>query len=113
MTKSNLVARISRGTGLRQQDIREIVQMTLDGIADILVEEGRLELRDFGVFAVRTRKARNARNPKTGAPVFVPEKKVVSFRAGKKMLEKVGGPAAPRINRAKTGLESGAAAGEY
>ena len=89
VTKSDLAVKIARETGLRQQDIREIVQKTLDGIRDALVAEGRIELRDFGVFQVRTRKARKARNPRTGEPVFVPEKKVVSFRAGKQMLDEI------------------------
>ena len=93
MTKSDLIVRIAKGTGFRQQDVRLVVQMVLDSITDVLATEGRIELRDFGVFDVRTRKAHNARNPKTGEPVFVPEKKVVSFRAGKKMLGQVSGAA--------------------
>ena len=107
MTKSDLVIKIAKETGFRQQDVRQVVQMTLDSITDVLTGEGRIELRDFGVFEVRTRKARNARNPKTGEPVFVPEKKVVSFRAGKKMLGQVNGTAATPGPHPRPGLPSG------
>jgi len=114
VTKSDLVVRISRETGFRQQDVRETVQRTLDGIIDGLVADGRIELRDFGVFAVRTRRARTARNPKTGEPVFVPEKKVVSFRAGKKMLEKVSAPPGLREEpHPQTGLDSAPPVAQY
>ncbi len=103
MTKSDLVVSIAGETGFRQQDVREIVQMTLDGIVDVLAAEGRIELRDFGVFAVRTRRAHNARNPRTGRPVFVPEKRAVSFRAGKKMLGKVSAPAREGVPEERSG----------
>ena len=54
-----------------------------------LVEDGRIELRNFGVFEVKKRAARKARNPRTGDKVFVPEKFVVTFKPGKEMEEKV------------------------
>ena len=54
-----------------------------------MLEEGRVELRDFGVFQVKRRKARKARNPRTGHQVDVPEKLVVTFKPGKLMEAKV------------------------
>ena len=57
--------------------------------SDILGKTGRLELRNFGVFIVKTRKPRKARNPRTGEEVMAPEKKVVTFKAGKEMLKKI------------------------
>lgn len=91
MTKNDMVLRIAKEMEMRQTDIKRIVQMTLDGIIDVLASEGRLELRNFGVFEVRTRKPRKARNPRTGQEVMVPERKVVTFKPGKLMEEKIYG----------------------
>lgn len=89
MTKKEIVKTISDETGLNQQQIKQIVQKTFDSIVQTLVEEGRIELRNFGVFQVRPRAARKARNPRTGRQVEVPEKFVVSFKPGKVMEERV------------------------
>ncbi len=86
-----MVLRIAKEMDMRQTDIKRIVQMTLDGIVDVLESESRLELRNFGVFEVRTRKPRKARNPRTGDEVMVPERKVVTFKPGKMMEERVQG----------------------
>lgn len=90
-----MVLRIAKEMGMRQTDIKRIVQMTLDGVIDVLASEKRLELRNFGVFEVRVRKPRKARNPRTGQEVMVPERKVVTFKPGKLMEEKIYGPVAP------------------
>ena len=91
-----MVLRIAKEMGMRQTDIKRIVQMTLDGIIDVLATENRLELRNFGVFEVRTRRPRKARNPRTGQEVMVPERKVVTFKPGKLMEERIyGGEAQP------------------
>ncbi len=101
MTKKEIVKTISDETGLNQQQIKAIVQKTFDAIVTTLVEEGRIELRNFGVFQVRPRAARKARNPRTGRQVEVPEKFVVTFKPGKVMEQKVnaieGTPLAQRI----------------
>ncbi|MEI6527030.1 MAG: HU family DNA-binding protein [Planctomycetota bacterium] len=89
MTKKEIVKTISDETGLNQQQIKQVVQKTFDSIVQTLVEEGRIELRNFGVFQVRPRAARKARNPRTGRQVEVPEKFVVSFKPGKIMEERV------------------------
>ncbi len=89
MTKKEIVKTISEETGLNQQQIKSIVQKTFDAIITTLVEEGRIELRNFGVFQVRPRAARKARNPRTGRQVEVPEKFVVTFKPGKIMEQKV------------------------
>lgn len=74
---------------LTQLATKEIVQWTFEAIIDTLVEEGRIELRNFGVFEVKQRKPRKARNPRTGARVDVEAKNVVTFQPGKTMEEKV------------------------
>jgi nucleoid DNA-binding protein len=89
VTKKEIVKTISDETGLNQQQIKQVVQKTFDSIVQTLVEEGRIELRNFGVFQVRPRAARKARNPRTGRQVEVPEKFVVSFKPGKVMEERV------------------------
>ncbi len=89
MTKKEIVKTISDEIGLTQLKTKEIVQKTFDAIVETLVEERRIELRNFGVFEVKQRAARKARNPRTGDKVYVPEKFVVTFKPGKEMEEKV------------------------
>ena len=102
MTKKEIVKVISERMELTQLKTKEIVQRTFDAIVDTLVEEtqrnlekgadgtlGRIELRNFGVFEVKKRAARKARNPRTGEKVYVPEKFVVTFKPGKEMEERV------------------------
>ena len=89
MTKKEIVKTISEEIGLTQLKTKEIVQKTFDAIVEALVEEGRIELRNFGVFEVKKRAARKARNPRTGDKVFVQEKYVVTFKPGKEMEERV------------------------
>ena len=89
MTKKEIVKTISEEIGLTQLKTKEIVQKTFDAIVDTLVADERIELRNFGVFEVKRRAARKARNPRTGEKVFVPEKFVVTFKPGKEMEERV------------------------
>ncbi|MEX2176324.1 MAG: HU family DNA-binding protein [Pirellulaceae bacterium] len=89
MTKKEIVKTISEEIGLTQLKTKEIVQKTFNAIVEALVEERRIELRNFGVFEVKERAARKARNPRTGERVDVPEKFVVTFKPGKEMEEKV------------------------
>lgn len=89
VTKKEIVKKISERANLTQLKTKEIVQWTFDAIIDTLIEEGRIELRNFGVFEVRERKARKARNPRTGESVEVQSKKVVTFQPGKEMEEEV------------------------
>jgi nucleoid DNA-binding protein len=89
VTKKEIVKQISDRIGLTQLKTKEIVQLTFDAIVDTLLEAGRIELRNFGVFEVKMRKARKARNPRTGERVDVEPKKVVTFKPGKEMEERV------------------------
>ena len=89
MTKKEIVRTISEEIGLTQLKTKEIVQKTFDAIVETLVHDKRIELRNFGVFEVKKRAARKARNPRTGDKVDVPEKYVVTFKPGKEMEEKV------------------------
>ena len=89
MTKKEIVKQISERIGMTQLKTKEIVQLTFDAIVDTLLEDKRIELRNFGVFEVKQRKARKARNPRTGERVDVPPKNVVTFKPGKEMEERV------------------------
>jgi integration host factor subunit beta len=89
VTKKEIVKTISEAIEMTQLKTKEIVQKTFDAIVETLVEERRIELRNFGVFEVKERAARKARNPRTGERVDVPEKFVVTFKPGKEMEEKV------------------------
>ena len=89
MTKKEIVKEIADRAKLTQLKTKEIVQWTFDAIVDTLIRDGRIELRNFGVFEVKHRKARKARNPRTGAKVDVEPKNVVTFKPGKEMEERV------------------------
>jgi nucleoid DNA-binding protein len=89
VTKKEIVKTISDKIGMTQLKTKEIVQNTFQAIVDTLVEERRIELRNFGVFEVKQRAARKARNPRTGQRVDVPQKFVVTFKPGKQMEERV------------------------
>lgn len=91
MTKKEIVKQISERIGLTQLKTKEIVQLTFDAIVETLISDPRhrIELRNFGVFEVKQRKARKARNPRTGDKVDVPPKNVVTFKPGKEMEERV------------------------
>ena len=82
MTKKDIVTKVSNETNLTQIDVKKIVQRTLDAIVESLERGETVELRNFGVFKVKTRRGRVGRNPRTGQEVQVPEKKVVVFKPG-------------------------------
>jgi nucleoid DNA-binding protein len=90
MTKRDLVVLISEETGLVQQQVLEVVQKTLDHICDALADGRNVELRNFGVFEVKVRKARIGRNPnQPETDVPIPRRAVVKFKPGKEMREAV------------------------
>ncbi len=90
MTKKDLAQRSADDLGITAQVAKEAIQKTLGGILETLCEDGRVEFRNFGVFTVKKRKARTARNPRTGEKVDVPEKCIVTFKPGKEMEAEVG-----------------------
>lgn len=89
ITKKDLVNRISDKTGTTKVIVKDILQMFLDEIIEELAKGHRLEFREFGVFEVRDRAARRAQNPRTLEKVAVPAKRVVKFKIGRTMREKV------------------------
>jgi nucleoid DNA-binding protein len=90
MTKKDMAKAIAEDMGITQTQAQEIIQRVFDGITETLRSEGRIELRNFGVFEVRERRPRTARNPRTGQAVDVPARRVVTFKPGREMEERVG-----------------------
>src|ERR1700730_3815106 len=90
MTKRDMVNAIAEKVGILRTEAREIVQGVFDGITETLGQEGRIDLRNFGVFEVKKRKPRNGRNPLTGENVKVPARLVVTFKPGREMEQRVG-----------------------
>jgi integration host factor subunit beta len=89
MTKKDMAKAIADKTGIPQAQVAVIVQRVFDGITETLLSEGSIELRNFGVFEVKQRKPRRARNPRTGEHVHVPARRVVTFKPGKEMAKRV------------------------
>ncbi|MDD5409560.1 MAG: integration host factor subunit beta [Candidatus Omnitrophica bacterium] len=89
MTKKDIVLKVSDETNLKQIDVKKVVQRTFDCIVDALVRGERIELRNFGVFKIKQRKSRTGRNPRTNQVIPVPPRKVVIFKAGLEMKQKI------------------------
>ena len=92
MIKSELVARLTaRYPHLYHRDVERIVTTVLDSISKALADGHRVELRGFGAFSVKVRPSRMGRNPRTGEPVSVDEKRAPFFRTGKELRERLNG----------------------
>jgi nucleoid DNA-binding protein len=89
VTKKELAKAIAEELGIPVLVAQRAVQRTFEGITEALVDEGRIELRNFGVFEVKKRKPRIARNPRTGETVKVRAKLVVTFKPGREMEDRV------------------------
>jgi nucleoid DNA-binding protein len=90
VTKKDIARAIADGSGVPRVQALAIVQGVFDTIVETLASQGRIELRKFGVFEVRRRKPRKARNPRTGERVSVPARLVVNFKPGQVMAERIG-----------------------
>lgn len=97
MTKRELVIEVAERLGYTQNEVSDVIQMTLDTITEALAEGNRLEIRNFGVFELKVRDARIGRNPRTGDTVPIEEKRVAVFKPGKALKDLVekAGPGEP------------------
>ena len=91
MTKSRLIRFLSEQHSMPQADAQTVVETVFESIASALEQGDRAELRGFGTFGLKERRAREGRNPKTGEAVSVEAKRVMFFKAGKEMRERVDG----------------------
>ncbi len=89
MTKKDIVLKVSDDSNLKQRDVKKIVQRTFDCIIDALARGEKIELRNFGVFKIKQRRSRTGRNPRTNQVIPVPPRKVVVFKAGLEMKQKI------------------------
>lgn len=89
MTKKDLILKVADETGLKQINVKLVIQKTFDYIIEALVRGEKIELRNFGVFKIKQRKSRIGRNPRTNQVIPVPPRKVVVFKSGLKMKQKV------------------------
>jgi nucleoid DNA-binding protein len=87
MTKADLVEKIAEKTGLTRTDVAVIVDGFLDAVRDAMKEGKNIEIRGFGTFKIKARKARKARNPRTGEEVPVPDRKVPVFKPSNEFKE--------------------------
>lgn len=99
VTKKELVSRIAEKTGVTKVVCKDIIQSFLDCIIDELAEGNRLEFREFGVFESKERAARRAQNPRTLEKVDVPSKRIVKFKVGRLMRERVSGDDEPQASQ--------------
>jgi nucleoid DNA-binding protein len=105
MTKAEIVEDIAAKTGLTKKEIAEAVDMFLKVVSDALTEGNHLEIRGFGTFKVKQRKARIARNPRTGEPAPVPERKVPVIKVSKEhkdLVAEQGDVGAPSENSSRS-----------
>lgn len=87
MTKAELVEEVARAAELTKKDAERLVEIVFESVIETLNQGEKIELRGFGSFRVRARGARRGRNPKTGAPVDIPAKRVPYFKPGKELKE--------------------------
>lgn len=85
VTKQNIIQAVSERLDLPKPQAAKLVQATFDALTDSLVRDGRVELRNFGIFQIKRREARMGRNPKTGEKVQVAPRSTVTFKPGKEM----------------------------
>lgn len=89
VTKQDLIQEIAKSTGLIRNDIKLVIEQFLNLVGEKLIEDKTIELRGFGTFACKGRKARPARNPRTGEPVFLEERLVPTFKFSSDIKDKI------------------------
>ena len=90
MIKSELIEKLAaENTHLTHAEVERVVNVVLGRMTDAMSEGGRVELRGFGAFSVRSRPARAGRNPRSGETVDVPAKSVPFFKSGKELRERL------------------------
>ena len=85
MIKADIVKQVARELGTKDKEALVVVDTILESLRDVICQYGRVEIRDFGVFQIKTRKERVGRNPRDKTEYPIPARKVVTFRVGKDM----------------------------
>lgn len=89
MTKKDIALKVADATGIKQIVVKKVLEGIFDCIVESLLRDEKIELRNFGVFKVKTRRPRIGRNPRTGQIVPVPTRRVVVFKPGLEMKQKI------------------------
>lgn len=89
MTKKDIALKVADKTGIKQIIVKQVLEGIFDCVIESLVRDEKIELRNFGVFKIKTRRPRIGRNPRTGQTVPVPSRKVVVFKPGLEMKQKI------------------------
>lgn len=89
MTKKDIALKVADKTGIKQIIVKQVLQGIFDCVIESLIRDEKIELRNFGVFKIKTRRPRIGRNPRTGQTVPVPSRKVVIFKPGLEMKQKI------------------------
>ncbi len=87
MIKADIVKQIAKSLALKEHDALQIVDTIIESLKDVILRDGRLEIRDFGVFQIKERKGRIGRNPKNKVQYPIPPHRVVTFKSGKEIKE--------------------------
>ena len=95
MTKKDIVRVVAETLDLKLAVAKAAVDLTLENICAVICDRGRIELRNFGVFEVKVRAARKARNPRNNTPVDVPARRVVTFQPGKSLARTIAQQSVP------------------
>jgi len=99
VTKADLVEEVVRVTELPRKESETVVETIFESIIGALQGGDRIEIRGFGSFRTRQRRGRTGRNPKTGAKVEVPPKKIPFFKPSKELKDHVNGGAAAAADK--------------
>lgn len=94
MIKADILQKVADKLDMKEKDALQVVDTILDSMKEVIQENHRLEIRDFGVFQVKTRKARVGRNPRNKKEYPIPERKVLTFQPGKELKKRLEGPPA-------------------
>lgn len=89
VTKQSLIQEIAKSTGFVRNDIKTVIEQFLDLVGEKLIEGNTIEIRGFGTFACKPRKARPARNPRTGETVQIEERMVPTFKFSNDIKDKI------------------------
>lgn len=89
MTKRDLIERVARKLNLTQREVKGVALSMVKKVVEALEAGEKVTLRGFGIFEIRSRKARTGRNIRAGKPVPIPDHRVIYFRPGKRLRQKV------------------------
>lgn len=95
MTKTQLIDAVANASGQSKKDTESLIDVVLEQLGEALAKGEKIDLRGFGSFVTREKKARSGRNPKTGEVIEIAARKAVAFKPSKELATRVNGPAAP------------------